>query len=30
MIYALLESDSTTGAYRFTVQPGGETVIDVD
>jgi len=30
VIYALLESDSTTGAYRFTVQPGVETVMDVD
>ncbi|MDP8984034.1 MAG: glucan biosynthesis protein G [Pseudomonadota bacterium] len=29
-IYALLESDSATGAYRFTVQPGAETVMDVD
>ena len=26
VIYALLESESTTGAYRFTVQPGPETV----
>jgi periplasmic glucans biosynthesis protein len=30
VIYALLESESTTGAYRFTVQPGVETLIDVD
>ena len=30
VIYALLESDSATGAYRFTVQPGVETAIDVD
>jgi glucans biosynthesis protein len=30
MIYALLESDSTTGAYRFTVRPGVETSMDVD
>lgn len=30
VIYALLESESTTGAYRFTVQPGIETVTDVD
>lgn len=30
VIYALLESESTTGAYRFTVQPGVETVTDVD
>ncbi|MEP6883636.1 MAG: glucan biosynthesis protein [Gammaproteobacteria bacterium] len=30
VIYALLESESTTGAYRFTVQPGVETITDVD
>ncbi len=30
VIYALLESESTTGAYRFTVQPGIETLTDVD
>jgi len=30
VIYALLESESTTGAYRFTVHPGGETAMDVD
>ena len=30
MIYALLESDSTTGAYRFKVTPGVETVMEVD
>ncbi len=30
VIYALLESDSTTGAYRFTVRPGVETVMDVE
>jgi glucans biosynthesis protein len=30
VINALLESDSTTGAYRFTVQPGVETVMDVE
>ena len=30
VIYALLESESTTGAYRFTVQPGVETLTDVD
>ncbi len=29
VIYALLESASTTGAYRFTVQPGVETIMDV-
>ncbi len=30
VIYALLESESATGAYRFTVQPGTETLTDVD
>lgn len=30
VIDALLESDSTTGAYRFTVTPGVETVTDVE
>jgi glucans biosynthesis protein len=30
VILALLESDSATGAYRFTVEPGVETVMDVD
>jgi glucans biosynthesis protein len=30
VIYALLESESTTGAYRFTVQPGVETTMDVE
>ncbi len=30
VIYALLESDSATGAYRFTVQPGAPTLMDVD
>ena len=30
VIYALLESESATGAYRFTVQPGVETMTDVD
>jgi periplasmic glucans biosynthesis protein len=30
VVYALLESESTTGAYRFTVQPGVETLTDVD
>jgi len=29
-IYALLESASTTGAYRFQVRPGIETVVAVD
>src|SRR5450631_3890792 len=30
VIYALLESESTTGAYRFTVQPGVATQTDVE
>jgi glucans biosynthesis protein len=30
VIYALLESASATGAYRFTVQPGAETLMDVE
>ncbi len=30
VIHALLQSPSTTGAYRFTVTPGPETVMDVD
>jgi glucans biosynthesis protein len=30
LIYALLESDSTTGAYRFTVTPGVQTVMDIE
>ncbi len=30
VIYALLESQSATGAYRFTVQPGVETLMDVE
>ncbi len=30
VIYALLESASTTGAYRFTAKPGIETLTDVD
>jgi glucans biosynthesis protein len=30
VIYALLESDSATGAYRFNVQPGVQTAMDVD
>ncbi len=29
VIYALLESPSAAGAYRFTVHPGIETVVDV-
>jgi len=30
VIHALLESASTTGAYRFSVTPGAETIMDVD
>jgi periplasmic glucans biosynthesis protein len=30
VVYALLESQSTTGAYKFTVQPGAETQIEVE
>jgi glucans biosynthesis protein len=30
VIYALLESPSTTGAFRFSVNPGNETVMDVN
>src|ERR1019366_246974 len=30
IIYALLDSVSATGAYRFTVQPGAETLMDVE
>jgi glucans biosynthesis protein len=30
VIYALLESESATGAYRFNVRPGVQTVMDVD
>jgi len=30
VVHALLESDSATGAYRFTVTPGNETSMDVD
>jgi periplasmic glucans biosynthesis protein len=30
VVYALLESDSATGAYKFTVQPGVDTVMDVE
>jgi len=30
VIDALLESQSTTGAYRFTVTPGVETVMDIE
>lgn len=30
VVYALLDSPSVTGAYRFQATPGAETVIDVD
>ena len=30
VVHALLQSPSTTGAYRFSVTPGNETMIDVD
>jgi periplasmic glucans biosynthesis protein len=30
VIHALLESPSTTGAYKFSVTPGAETIMDVD
>jgi glucans biosynthesis protein len=30
VLYALLDSESTTGAYRFTIRPGPETSVDVD
>jgi glucans biosynthesis protein len=30
VIHALLQSQSTTGAYRFAVTPGAETLMDVD
>jgi glucans biosynthesis protein len=29
-VYALLDSPSLTGAYRFTVQPGEQTLVNVD
>jgi glucans biosynthesis protein len=29
-VYALLESPSVTGAYRFDVSPGGDTIMDVE
>ena len=29
-MHALLDSQSTTGAYRFSVTPGAETIMDVD
>ena len=30
IVHALLDSPSTTGAYRFTIQPGETTVMDVE
>ncbi len=30
VVHALLDSPSTTGAYRFTVEPGQSTVMDVE
>ena len=30
VVHALLDSPSTTGAYRFSIQPGTETIMDVD
>ena len=30
VVHALLDSPSTTGAYRISIQPGTETVMDVD
>jgi periplasmic glucans biosynthesis protein len=30
VIHALLDSPSTTGAYRFTIRPGQETLFDVE
>jgi len=30
VVYALLDSPSTTGSYRFTLRPGDNTVIDVE
>lgn len=30
VIYALLDSPSATGAYRFDLQPGSQTVLDVE
>jgi periplasmic glucans biosynthesis protein len=30
IVHALLDSPSTTGAYRFAIQPGDATVIDVE
>ncbi|WP_424135032.1 glucan biosynthesis protein [Roseomonas chloroacetimidivorans] len=30
VVHALLDSPSTTGAYRFTIRPGEETVFDIE
>ena len=30
MVHALLDSESTTAAYRFTIRPGDTTVFDVE
>ena len=30
VVHALLDSPSVSGAYRFTIRPGGETLIDVE
>lgn len=30
VIYALLDGPSVTGAYRFTIEPGGQTVVHVE
>ena len=30
VVHALLDSASTTGAYRFSITPGSETIMDVD
>src|SRR5690606_29687231 len=30
VVHALLDSPSTTGAYRFSIIPGAETIMDVD
>lgn len=30
VVHALLDSPSTTGAYRFAIQPGASTIMDID
>jgi len=30
VVHALLDSESTTGAYRFSIIPGSETIINID